>query len=79
MGRRLRELPPAGGVRFAVSAFLAHKLMVEEWLAKLLADAGERVRGRLARKIGPEFGVKSRSLVRGLGEDGDASTLLYLH
>lgn len=65
--------------RFDVSAFLGHKAKVEAWLAQLLPDADDRVRGRLARRIGPEFGVKFRSLVLGLVNDGDVTTLMYLH
>lgn len=52
--------------RFDVSAFFAHKLRVQEWLATLLPNADERLRGRLARKIGPEFGVKFRTWFEGL-------------
>lgn len=64
--------------RFDVSAFFAHGTNVEKWVKGLLPDADERVRARIARKVGPPFVTKFKSLVQGLANDGDVTTLLYL-
>jgi len=64
--------------RFDISASFGHKANVEQWVKGLLPDADERLRGRIARRVGPPFGTKFRSLVQGLANEGDVTTLLYL-
>jgi hypothetical protein len=64
--------------RFDVSAFFAHGSNVEKWVTGLLPDADERVRARIARKVGPPLGTKFKSLVQGLANDADVTTLLYM-
>ena len=64
--------------RFEASAFFGYKEKVQDWVRDLLPDLDDRVRGRVARKIGPAFGARFHSVVDGLATDGDLPTLLYL-
>jgi hypothetical protein len=65
--------------RFDVSSFFGHAGKVADWVRQQLPEADERLRCRIARKVGSPFGVRFCSTIATLVNGWDLLTLLYLH